>query len=151
VNATHSTQPDSPQLAAEQRVARRVTQALDDLGVHHDIEQRLRVARDLAVQRAKAVRAPSLAPARAAQDTAMVGAAQAALRGGPDRAPWWIPALVVGLGLTLVLGLMAIDHVDTQAQIAAAAEIDAALLSDTLPPKAYSDAGFREFLRSPQD
>jgi hypothetical protein len=30
----------------------------------------------------------------------------------------------------------------------AAAEIDAQLLSDTLPPAAYSDPGFAEFLKN---
>ena len=31
------------------------------------------------------------------------------------------------------------------------AEIDAALLADDLPPKAYSDAGFAEFLKTPPE
>jgi hypothetical protein len=38
-----------------------------------------------------------------------------------------------------------------RAQIDAAAEIDAALLSDSLPPSAYSDPGFAEFLNTPRD
>jgi Protein of unknown function (DUF3619) len=32
--------------------------------------------------------------------------------------------------------------------VLAAAEIDAQLLSDSLPPTAYSDPGFAEYLRS---
>jgi hypothetical protein len=32
-----------------------------------------------------------------------------------------------------------------------AAEIDSALLADDLPPKAYSDAGFVEFLKTPRE
>ena len=38
---------------------------------------------------------------------------------------------------------------DRRRQVVAAAEIDAALLTDDLPPDAYSDPGFAEFLRSP--
>ena len=36
-------------------------------------------------------------------------------------------------------------------QIAAAAEIDADLLTDSVPPAAYNDPGFLEFLKSPQN
>jgi hypothetical protein len=35
-------------------------------------------------------------------------------------------------------------------QISAAAEIDEAILTDDLPPQAYSDPGFTEFLKSPR-
>jgi hypothetical protein len=41
------------------------------------------------------------------------------------------------------------QHVNEQ--IAAAAEIDADLLTDALPPSAYGDAGFLEFLKAPQN
>jgi hypothetical protein len=36
-------------------------------------------------------------------------------------------------------------------QIAAAAEVDTALLSDNLPPSAFSDPGFAEFLRDGEE
>jgi hypothetical protein len=36
-----------------------------------------------------------------------------------------------------------------QEQVDAAAEIDAALLADDLPPAAYSDPGFLAFLKNP--
>jgi hypothetical protein len=51
--------------------------------------------------------------------------------------------------VALIGGLLLIDHLQTNEQIAAAAEVDAALLSDSLPPDAYSDAGFVEFLKTP--
>jgi hypothetical protein len=35
-------------------------------------------------------------------------------------------------------------------QIQAAAEVDAVLLADDLPPEAYADPGFGEFLKLPQ-
>jgi hypothetical protein len=50
----------------------------------------------------------------------------------------------------LVFGLVAIDRMHDRAQIAAAAEVDAALLSDDLPPDAYSDPGFAEYLKTTQ-
>ena len=36
-----------------------------------------------------------------------------------------------------------------EAGYAAAAEVDAALLADDLPPEAYTDPGFGEFLKAP--
>ncbi len=53
--------------------------------------------------------------------------------------------------LALAVGLFLIQHLHTQAQIQAAAQIDVELLSDDLPPEAYNDAGFVEFLKSPND
>jgi hypothetical protein len=48
----------------------------------------------------------------------------------------------------LVYGLVAIERAHDRAQIAAAAEVDAALLSDDLPPAAYTDPGFAEYLKT---
>jgi hypothetical protein len=49
----------------------------------------------------------------------------------------------------LVLGLLAIQELHSSRLISAAADIDAALLADDLPPDAYQDAGFLEFLKRP--
>jgi hypothetical protein len=130
------------------RVARRITAALDQLSVPHDIEQRLRVSRDLAVSRARATRALAAQRQRASSVT-MVGVGEAALGGGSDRAPWWVSPALLSLLALLVAGLLAIDVRNERVQIEAAAEIDAALLADDLPPDAYTDAGFHEFLRRP--
>ena len=52
------------------------------------------------------------------------------------------------IALVLVLGLAGIAHVHDKAQIAAVAEVDAALLADDLPPAAYTDPGFAEYLKT---
>lgn len=109
----------------------------------HDISERLRVARERAVTTARAHRrAPALASAGA---VVSAGAGRAALAGVPSL--WWrlvsaLPLLMLMLGLVLLQ-----DRLDAQ-QISAAAEIDSALLADELPPAAYRDAGFQEFLRN---
>jgi hypothetical protein len=67
---------------------------------------------------------------------------------GDGNTPWWL-RLSALLPLALLLaGLMLIDHNYSRAQIEATAEVDAAILADDLPPEAYGDAGFLEYLRS---
>lgn len=51
--------------------------------------------------------------------------------------------------LALLGGLWGMDHlIDDSADVA---EIDLAILKDPLPPAAYADSGFLEFLKSTQD
>ena len=107
-----------------------------------DIAERLRFAREQALRRARDARAP--APAPVARPN---GAAGLALAGGPRGAPWWLRLASVLPLCALVAGLLLIQESITRAQIRAAAEIDTALLSDDLPPTAYSDPGFGEFLK----
>jgi hypothetical protein len=51
--------------------------------------------------------------------------------------------------VVLLLGFAGVDYFAEREQVLAAAEIDAQLLADDLPPAAYADPGFVEFLRSP--
>jgi hypothetical protein len=51
--------------------------------------------------------------------------------------------------LVLALGLYLIQQEHGRSQVSAAADVDAILLADDLPPDAYSDAGFLEFLKLP--
>jgi hypothetical protein len=62
--------------------------------------------------------------------------------------PWFQRAAGLLPLVVLVAGLFAIDNRTTREQVVAAAEIDSQLLADQLPPAAYSDPGFAEFLRS---
>lgn len=105
----------------------------------HDISERLRVARSQALARAHHARQPVGAPALVA-----TGHGVATLAGPPS--PWLRLAAFAPL-LVLVVGLVVIQRHHLSEQIQAAAEIDTALLSDELPPAAYGDPGFSEFLR----
>lgn len=105
----------------------------------HDIGERLRVARGQAVARALHGRQVAVAPVVAAR-----GHGAGVLAGPPS--PWLRLAGFVPL-LVLVIGLVLIQRHHLAEQIQAAAEIDTALLADELPPAAYRDAGFSEFLR----
>jgi hypothetical protein len=49
--------------------------------------------------------------------------------------------------LILCVGLVGIPLVQNQTRVLELAEIDAALLTDDLPPAAYADAGFAQFIK----
>lgn len=126
--------------AREARLARRVAARLTDQAdrLPHDITERLRVAREQAVRRARraeAVAAPAVVAA----------GGSAAVLGGPP--PWWLRIASLMPLLLLVAGLMLIEKLHEHEQVLAAAEVDVALLADELPPAAYSDPGFLEFLK----
>ena len=64
--------------------------------------------------------------------------------------PWWLK-LASGFPLVVLLvGLAVIVQWNNHEQVLAAAEIDTMLLADELPPKAYADPGFAEFLKTSQ-
>jgi hypothetical protein len=144
MNPTHTTSPTADRDAAQARFARRIVARLaadtDQLGP--DICERLRFARERAVEAARLARAPASAGARVG-----VSAGGAALLGSGSR--WWFKLASALPLVALVSGLVLIQQWQTRTQIAVAAEVDAALLSDDLPPTAYSDAGFVEFLKTP--
>ncbi len=122
------------------RVAARLSENTHSIGP--DIGERLRIGRERALARAREVRA-----AQAAQSRSGFTAAGAAILGGG----WWTK-LGVALPLVVLLaGLLLIQQAHLDEQITAAAEIDAALLADDVPPDAYSDPGFVEFLKTPRN
>ena len=84
----------------------------------------------------------------AAQQVVVVQS-QGRLALSPSPSGWQRLASVLPLML-LVLGLVTIQHLHEQAEIRAAAEIDAALLADDLPPEAYGDPGFGAYLKQPE-
>jgi hypothetical protein len=127
--------------ALEARVGLGLAARLNDSLVDfpHDIDERLRVARERALARA---RAPQTVPAPVLLQRAGVAALGAA--------PWWLKLASLAPIRLLTLGLLLIDRLNDQQQVEAAAEVDAALLADDLPPTAYADPGFGEFLKQPQ-
>jgi hypothetical protein len=124
------------------RVAARLTERSQDLG--SDVTERLRFAREQALERARATRKAEASPSQG------VTRAGAVLMGWAGSG-WWLKAASVLPALALVAGLVLIQRWQDNSQVSVAAEVDTALLSDDLPPKAYSDAGFAEFLKTPNE
>jgi hypothetical protein len=61
---------------------------------------------------------------------------------------WWLRLASIIPLILLVGGLTVIQDRHWNAQIEAAADIDAALLADDLPPGAYADPGFAAYLKT---
>ena len=129
--------------------ARRITARLStgEQELPHDISERLRVARQQAVA---ARRLAPLGQTRTA--TAVIGqlatAGAPARAGGSDITGWWTRLGSVVPLVVLVVGLVAISMVRTEQRANELAEVDAQILVDDLPPSAYADPGFAQFLRS---
>jgi Protein of unknown function (DUF3619) len=130
--------------ALETRFAMRLAAGLTEraAATPHDISERLRFAREKALARAR--------ESRQANTVTLIvaGGRGLAVLGGPPA--WWQRVASVLPLLVLAAGLLFISERVTQEQVLAAAEIDAVLLADDLPPEAYSDPGFAEFLKTPQ-
>lgn len=137
------------------RVAARLHAGAEE--VPHDVSERLRVARLQAVARARQARQPAAALVRQSAPSIQLvhvdpysGTLQgtvAMLDGDDERdEAWWRRLGILLLVLMMGTGLFGIDWWHTQEQIRTAAEIDAALLGDALPPAAYTDPGFTEYL-----
>lgn len=138
--------------AFEARLALRMTARLTERAAElpQDVSERLRFAREQALQHAQAARAAS---ATKSAPVAVDNGGSTLVVGNPQegRTGWWVQVAAWMPLLVLVGGLVLIQRIHTQNQIAAAAEIDASILADDLPPAAYSDPGFVEFLKTPRD
>ena len=125
------------------RIAAQLNSA--SLALPHDITERLRAARTRAV-------AARLKPqARLQTSTAVVHQNGAALLnfGGDEGLNIWsrmasfLPLIALIAGLALIQNIMDDDRANELA------EVDSALLIDDLPPAAYADPGFLQFLKNP--
>jgi hypothetical protein len=125
------------------RIAARLNSA--SLELPHDISERLRAARTRAV-------AARLKPhTRLQTSTTTIHQNGAALLnfGGDEGLNIWsrlaslLPLIALIAGLALIQNIMDDDRANELA------EIDSALLVDDLPPAAYADPGFLQFLKNP--
>jgi hypothetical protein len=132
---------------AADRFARRVTARLsagnDDLP--YDISERLRAARMQALAKRKVT-----APVRQVQaaPTVVRNGRTAALGWGGEGGNWW-RALVSAVPLTaLLVGLVVVNVSQEEHGTTEVTEVDTALLTDDLPPSAYADPGFVQYLKT---
>lgn len=107
----------------------------------HDVSERLRFAR----QQALSVRKPEMAPALLGLQTSH---GSLSLAGPPSEGLnlWNVLGSAVPL-MALVAGLVMVSWISRENTVAELAAIDSALLVDELPPAAYTDPGFAQFLK----
>jgi hypothetical protein len=109
--------------------------------IPHDISERLKAARMLALTKRKVIRLQVAAVVVAGR-----GGVASLHMGGDERSVWNRVASLLPL-LVLIVGLFTIALTTEDRRVNEIAEIDAELLTDDLPPDAYTDPGFVQFLR----
>lgn len=107
----------------------------------HDISERLRVARVQAVSRRMITKALSVGVVHS-------GGSAALTWGSGEGLSWWSRIGSVLPLIALVAGLLAINSFQSDNRTQELAEVDAALLTDDLPPAAFADPGFVQFLKT---
>lgn len=124
------------------RVAARLSEGAADLP--HDISERLRASRMQALAHRKVVRTRTAAVVASS-------AGAASLTFGGEGLSWWgriASALPI---VALAIGMVAINDVQNNSRTVEVAKVDTALLTDNLPPAAYTDPGFLQYLHSSKD
>jgi len=124
------------------RVAARLSGGTAELP--YDVSERLRAARMQAVATRKRV---------AGLRTAAVVSASggAATMTADEGFTWWQRVASVLPIVILAAGLVVIHSIQNERRANEVAEVDAALLTDDLPPSAYADPGFIQFLQQTQN
>jgi hypothetical protein len=140
------TNSPSPTAAfAQDQFGRRVAARLDSGSAQlpHDITERLRAARVRAVAQRK------LSSLQTASSLSASGG-QASLSMDDEGLGLWNRIASALPLILLAAGLIAIHVEQNDRRAREVAEVDAALLTDDLPPAAYADPGFVQFLKSGQ-
>lgn len=127
------------QVAQAEIFARRVTARLteSEADLDYDITERLRAGREQALARRKVVTMPAIA--RQPQ--------QEAATAPSGKRNWWRAAVSAVPLSAMVAGLAFFNGVQADEGASAMAEYDATLLADELPPNAYTDPGFTQYLK----
>ncbi len=108
----------------------------------YDISERLRAARAQAVSQRK------IAQVQTPSSVLNMGGSAALSWGNEDGIGWWGRIGTVLPLIALVVGMLAISSLQSENRADELAEVDSALLTDALPPAAFADAGFVQFLKS---
>lgn len=134
MNSSISSSNESLEARFGRRVAARLSAGTEALP--HDIGERLRVARAQAVAQRQQPARPAATVVNAGNGTAVLGGI------------WWTRVGAVLPLVALVVGLVGISVWQEDQRFSELAEVDSALLTDDLPPDAYTDPGFAQFLKS---
>lgn len=129
------TGPEQLQERFGRAVGRRLSAGTAELPYH--ITERLRAARVQAVAKRKVETAPAVAATGARGGTLTFG-----------RFGLWRQIAAALPLVVLAGGLVLIHSIQNDQRASEVAEVDAQLLTDDLPPAAYADPGFVQFLKT---
>lgn len=129
-------------IASQDDLGRAITSRLNEASqqLPYDVSERLKAARMLALEKRRQ------AQVRLASAVVASGGSAALQLGDGLRGKWrllgaWLPLLA------LVAGLVTIDFVQDDFRAQEIADVDVELLTDDLPPDAFTDPGFAQYLR----
>lgn len=139
---TNSTQKNIDVL--QERFARKAVSYLahSTTDLPHDITERLRAARFQALSKRK------IETHQTAVTVVSQGPFAALTWGGDEASGWWTRIGMIVPLIVLLAGLFTINMVQSNNRAQEVADVDVALLTDALPPEAFSDPGFVQFLKS---
>lgn len=121
-------------------VALRLSESTESLP--HDISERLKAARAQAVAKRKIVSVQLVTA-----NSVSFSGGEAALQFGEQDGGWFNRIASLLPLLVLVAGLISIAVLQDKDRAREIAEVDAELLTDDLPPAAFTDPGFAQYLR----
>jgi hypothetical protein len=125
------------------RIAAHLSNSADNLP--HDFSERLRVARVQAVGKRK------LAASMRTASSVVASGPAATLSFDDEHVTWWDRIASAIPLIALLAGLIAINVIQNDNRASEVAEVDSALLTDDLPPSAFTDPGFVQFLKTKRD
>jgi hypothetical protein len=108
----------------------------------HDISERLRVARAQALSQRK------ISKLRSAHAVIPNGGSASLTWGHEEGLSLWSRIGSILPLIALVVGLLFINSMQNDNRARELAEVDVALLTDVLPPAAFADPGFIQFLKA---
>ena len=147
----HLLRQNYQQALAQDRFGMSIAALLSDATdtLPNDISERLRVARAQAMAKRKMV--PTLGRAPRTASVVVGNGSSATLGDGDDDFGMWGRITSFLPLIALLVGLVCIHFIQNERRANEIAEIDAALLIDDLPPAAYTDPGFVQFLKAKRD
>ena len=139
MNTTHQASALGREELFSSRVTARLSEASDD--IPHEISERLKVARMVALSKRKVLKLETASAVNSSSP-------EASLQLGGESLNWWGRIGAVVPLIALIAGLLTIQLVQDDFWADEVASVDAELLTDELPPSAYADPGFTQFLRT---
>lgn len=136
--------PKKATATLEDRFGHKVASCLSQSSAElpHDISERLRAARMQALLQRKIVKT------KTAVSLIATGGSAALSWDSEETLSWWGRIAAIMPLIALVVGLLAINSVQDDNRVEELAEVDSALLTDELPPAAFADPGFVQFLNN---